>query len=391
MEDTNASGPGRPVVLLAHHLEGTSGVTRSVSNLANGLAAAGLDVHVLALLRRGHPRYRLDPRVEITYVRSLRPKSLARLGEGPRERDAEPSRLCESGTGMSALTDLRLERHLGRLGPCTLVSHRPSLHQAAAMWAPDHVARLAVEHSSFDVREEAHVRAITEALPSLDRLVLLTEDDRRRWREHLGSDEKLAVVPNATPLEAGGPRTSWHAPVILAAGHLNRRKGFHHLVRAFAPLTHEFPQWRLRICGRGPEEAALSRLIEDEGVGAAVELAGFTRSLDREMHAASVFAMSSSSEGLPMVLLEALATGMPVAAFDCTGVRELVHDGETGLLVPQGDVAALTDALRRLMADESLRRRFGQASRAEVRGYGPESVTAQWLDLIEQVSPASVR
>jgi glycosyltransferase involved in cell wall biosynthesis len=292
---------------------------------------------------------------------------------------------------MSALTDLRLERHLGRLGSCTLISHRPSLHQAAALWAPDHVARLAVEHTAFEVREDAHVRAITEALPSLDRLVLLTDDDRRRWREHVGSDAKLAVVPNATPLEAGELRTSWQAPVVLAAGHLNRHKSFHRLVRAFAPLASEFPRWRLRIFGRGPEEAALSRLIDAEGVRSAVELAGFSRSLDREMRAASVFAMSSSSEALPMVLLEAMATGLPVAAFDCTGVRELVLDGRTGLLVPQGDVAALTDALRRLMSDEDLRRRFGQAARAEVRGYGPESVTAQWLDLIDQVSSARAR
>ena len=118
----------------------------------------------------------------------------------------------------------------------------------------------------------------------------------------------------------------------------------------------------------------------------AVELAGFTSSLEQEMLASSVYAISSSSEGLPMVMLEAMSAALPVAAFDCSGVRELVDDGSTGLLVPQGDEVALTAALRRLMTDADLRRRFGLAGQALAARYSPGSVAAQWRALIEQVA-----
>lgn len=388
MEDHGAPDRRHTVVLLTRHLDGSGGVTRSVSNLANALAGAGLDVSLVALFRRGKPRYELDERIAVSYLRSLRPRALANLGPRAQALDARPSELCDPDEAMTALTDRRLETYLRELGPCTLVTHRPPLHQAAARWAPEHVVTLAVEHTSFEIREGYDIEAITAALPLLDRLVLLTDENREAWQAHLGSDDKLATIPNAVPtaFPTGRPRESWDAPVVVAAGTLMPLKGFDRLVRAFAPLVPELPAWRLRIFGRGSEREPLERLIEELGVAPAVELAGFTSALEQEMLASSVYAISSSSEGLPMVMLEAMSAALPVAAFDCSGVRELVDDGSTGLLAPQGDEAALTDALRRLMTDADLRRRFGLAGQALAGRYSSESVAAQWLALIEQLA-----
>ena len=110
MEDPGATDPRRTVVLLARHLDGSGGVTRSVSNLANALAGAGLDVALVALFRRGKPRYELDERIAISYLRSLRPRALASLGPRARALDARPSELCDPGEGMTALTDRRLAK-----------------------------------------------------------------------------------------------------------------------------------------------------------------------------------------------------------------------------------------------------------------------------------------
>jgi glycosyltransferase involved in cell wall biosynthesis len=377
----------RRVVLLTRQLTGASGVNRSVANLANGLAADGVDVTVMVLLRRRRIRYALDPRVRIMWVRDMRPRAQRRrLSAARAELDSTPTALCETDAEMSALTERMLRRKLASLPPCTLISQRPALHEAAARWAPPHVRRLAIEHTPFQERPSEVRDALRGVAPRLDRIVLLTEANRQQWQGFLGADQALEVIPNGLTMDAGKSLTSWSAPVVMAAGSLIPRKGFERLIRAFAPLADDFPDWQLRIFGKGGEEEALRKTIEGLGVAGAVELAGFTASLHDEMLGASLFAMSSYSEALPMVLLEAMAAGLPVVAFDCTGPHELVEHGRTGTLAEDGDIAALTEALRALMADEALRRRFGQAGRSVAERYRIEDVVSQWRSLIHDVT-----
>lgn len=367
-------------------------MTRAVTTLANGLAATGHYVTLLALFRRRPPRHELDSRVDVAYVRSLRPRALERLSAEERALDDQPSVLCDPGEGMTALTDRLLEEHVRALGPCTLITHRPPLHQAAAWWAPGHVARLAVEHTALEAREDYDVAAITAVLPDLDRLVVLTEENREQWSAHLagvGSPElagRVSVVPNAVPLVGERHLESWDAPVVVAAGALLPIKGFDHLVRAWAPLADELPRWTLRIFGHGKEREALDRLVAELGLVGSVDLAGFTKALEEEMLTASVYAISSQSEGLPMVMLEAMSLGLPVVGYDASGVRDLVDQDRTGLLVPQGDAAALTAALRRVMTDVDLRRRLGTAGRDRARDYAPDRVIAQWERLLAETA-----
>src|SRR3954452_19660750 len=150
------------IVLCLLQLRGRHGVCRAVTNLANAFAGAGLDVTVLEVLRRGKPTYPLDERVRVRHVRDLRPRASERLGPKQTALDAQPGRLGDSDAQMTALTEKRLRRALRRLGPCTLITNRPALHRAAALWAPDHVVTLAFEHTTFDNRDAAHRAAIRE-------------------------------------------------------------------------------------------------------------------------------------------------------------------------------------------------------------------------------------
>ena len=377
----------RRVVLLTRQLTGPGGVNRSVANLANGLAAAGVDVTVMVLLRHRRIRYALDPAVRVVWVRDMRPRARRRpLDPARAELDSLPTELCEADAEMSALTERMLRRRLASLPPSTVISQRPALHEAAALWAPSHVRCLAVEHTAFDERPPEVRDALRRVAPRLDRLVLLTEANRLKWQDYLGPGHQLEVIPNGLTMEVNGAVSSWSARVVMAAGTLIPRKGFERLIRAYAPLTEEFPGWRLRIFGEGSEEDALRKTIEELGVGDAVDLAGFSSSLHDVMRTASVFAMSSYAEALPMVLLEAMDTGLPVVAFDCTGPRELVDHGRTGVLVEDGDIAGLTAALGTLMSDEALRRRLGEAARSTAEGYRIENVVEQWRALIGEVA-----
>jgi glycosyltransferase involved in cell wall biosynthesis len=168
-----------------------------------------------------------------------------------------------------------------------------------------------------------------------------------------------------------GRRTPSSPPLVLSAGRLVEKKGFGDLLRACALLA---PDVRVRILGDGPMCGDLARLVAELGLEERVELGGgFTQAdLARELGRAAVFALTpvvmaaGDRDGIPNVLLEAMAAGVPVVATDVGGIPEVVVDGRTGLLCPAGDVERIASSLASLVADHRLRVRLGRAARAAV-------------------------
>jgi glycosyltransferase involved in cell wall biosynthesis len=152
-------------------------------------------------------------------------------------------------------------------------------------------------------------------------------------------------------------------------------------------VAEAHPGWRLRICGGGRERAALAALIDELRLGGRVELTGKVRDMEAELEAASVFALSSRVEGLPLALLEAMAKGLAVVSFDnCAGPCEVIEHGADGLLVPGGDERALARAICALIESPELRRRLGDGARIKAAGYGIETVGPRWDALIEALT-----
>ena len=177
--------------------------------------------------------------------------------------------------------------------------------------------------------------------------------------------------------------------MAVSAGSLIRRKGFDLLVDAWAPIATEFPEWRLRIHGVGEEVDELTARIERHGLAGTVTLPGFAADLAGELDDAAVFVLSSRREGMPMVLLEAMAAGLPVVAFDCpTGPADVLDGGRFGVLVPAGDVAALTDGIRRVLSDEAERTRLADAAARRVRDFDAEVTATRWEELFADLGDA---
>ena len=175
---------------------------------------------------------------------------------------------------------------------------------------------------------------------------------------------RVAAPPDARPTT----RAAWGAAadevVVLVPGALERRKGHAVLLAAAARLPPSGPPVRFVFAGAGREEAALRRLAGR--LGGRVAFVGFRTDLGAMLAGADVVAMPSLQEGLGVAALEAMAAGRPVVASRVGGLGEAVVDGETGLLVPPGEPAALARALAELAADPARRARLGAAGRARV-------------------------
>ena len=204
-------------------------------------------------------------------------------------------------------------------------------------------------------------------------LVAVSEDTRRAY-ERQGYPRRIRVVYNGvdpSPADANGLREELRipddAPLVVEVGRLADVKGQRELLEAVADL----PSARAVFVGddleRGGEYAReLERHAAELGVSDRVVFAGQRDDAARVLAAADVLALPSWTEGLPLVVLEAMAQGRPVVATPVGGTPELVADGETGLLVPPRDPRALADALTRILRDPELRRRMGEAGRRRV-------------------------
>ncbi len=180
-------------------------------------------------------------------------------------------------------------------------------------------------------------------------------------------------------------------PIVLFVGRLDARKGLPVLLRAFAMLRNEIPSARLVAVGRGPQFAECQRLASELGVADRVTFAGFvpTELLPRYYASADVYCSPAlGGEAYGIVLVEAMAAGVPVVASDIAGYNEVVRDGVTGLLVPPGESESLAKALVRLLGDAELRARLVKAGQAQVEQVSwpriAEQVERYYFDIIDQ-------
>ena len=259
--------------------------------------------------------------------------------------------------------------------------HAAGLNLMALDFARPGVVAIGQEHMHLSVHSPALRNEIARRYPGLGAVVVLTTADEAAYRRHLRGRGRVVTIPNAAPPV---PRevAPHDRPVVLGVGRLTYQKAFDRLIRAFAPVAAAHPEWRLRICGAGPRRTHLRRVVRRRGLQGHVELPGAVEAVADEMARAAVFALSSRFEGFPMALLEAMSAGLAIASFDSpTGPGELLEDGRSGLLVPEGDEAALSAALERLVADPDLRSRLGAGARAAAREYGLERIGERWEEL----------
>ncbi|NUR85670.1 MAG: glycosyltransferase, partial [Nonomuraea sp.] len=289
---------------------GQGGSTRAVIDQANAMAAAGHRVELASVVRgRDRSCFPIRPDVTVTVLLDRRDGAepdLAGRGRWPRLR----GRL-----GDGSLTE-REERAVvdycaSRTGGI-LVTTRPSLNLISARRTAKDVVKVGQDHLNLaDYPDDVRDR-IARHYRRLDAVVVLTRANQQAYRRVLPG-APIVRIPNAVH-PATAPVSGRRGPVVVAAGQLVGRKGFDLLIPAFGEAVRGHADWELRVFGNGPDRDRLARLTEDLGLAKNVNLMGHSDRLDEELADASIYALSSRSEGLPLSMLEAMGHGLPVAA-----------------------------------------------------------------------------
>ncbi|RSM62132.1 glycosyltransferase family 4 protein [Actinoplanes sp. ATCC 53533] len=383
---------------MLHNAYGGGGTIRTVINQANALCDEH-DVEIASVYRTSRETvFAIDPRVRLVTLTQLKEtgsyrtdpagKNSRLANKTRRFRNMLPHRHDVRYRRWDPQVDLTIVRYLRSIPDGVLVTTRPALNLLSAWFAPRRLIRVAQEHMNLESHKPKLRAVLLRAYPRLDALAVLTEHDRVTYRAALGeSDVRVVRVPNGTP-PWPLPPAKLENKVLVAAGRLARQKGFDLLIEAFATVAARHPDWQLRIFGWGKLRDKLAAQIEELDLTDQVRLSGPTRQLNKELEAASGYVLSSRFEGLPMVLLESSAAGVPAVAFDCpTGPREIIDHGRTGLLVPPEDVAALADGMLRLIENPAERRAMGAAARADSR-YSIGTVRNDWVRLFTELAAA---
>jgi glycosyltransferase involved in cell wall biosynthesis len=357
------------------------GAQRVTITLANGLAERGHDVDLVLSYREGELLSQVDDAVSVVDLRTPKVPVLGILASVPRMRSyletVEPSVL------FAAITYANVTSLL------------------AAAVADTDTRVVPTEHNRFEM-ESGLKSAVTSVLARrlyrlADGIVAVSAGVATSVADGTGvARDDVTVLYNPVPIADVRSRArepidehltdDWlRSPAfetIVSVGRLETPKDPETLLRAFERVNSVRPDTRLILVGDGSKREELFDLAERLDIDEAVSLPGYAANPYAYMGWASVFVLSSEFEGLPTVLIEALACGCPVVATDCpSGPREILADGEYGTLVPVGDATALEDAIRSTLKTptdpEKLTRR--------ARDFSVETIVDQYEGFIEQL------
>lgn len=212
-----------------------------------------------------------------------------------------------------------------------------------------------------------------------DRIMLLSEEDRRRnWP----NNPKAIYMPNPLTVSSN-VRSPLTAKKAIAVGRLCYQKHFDALIKAWRIVADKYPDWSLDIWGgNGPLCDRLKNLVAELKLENHVFLKGETPDISAKMAESSMIISTSIFEGMPLVLLEALAAGLPIVTFNYKyGADEIVKEGENGFIVEQDDLETLAERIGRLISNEELRLKMGESSCQFSNCFRPDVIAERWMDL----------
>jgi glycosyltransferase involved in cell wall biosynthesis len=356
----------KKICFFCGNIDLAGGTERAALAVANGLAERGYEIHILSLTGGRQPFFPVHPLI-ITHnifgskvsARWRYPVVIHRL------------RGFVTRNNIDVLIDV--ESILAAFSSLALLGTS--------------VRRICWEHLNYNNDLGTPIRRVARHFAAIlaDDIVTLTERDKSEWIKRTWLRANICTIYNPLPFKLPDVSPNNDSKLILSVGRMDPVKGFDILLRAWAKVVgSQTDGWRLRIVGDGNERHSLERLVDELEIGDNVELRHATTQIGEHYAAAAFYCLSSRKEGLPMVLIEAQAHGLPAVAFDCeTGPREIISHGQTGKLVAAADAEALAAGILELIRNEDERKRYSANARQAAQRFSPECILNHWVALLE--------
>lgn len=376
----------KKIRIIALHLA-FGGIEKAICQMAN-LFAGRYEVEILSVYDMPNaPAFPLDRRVKVRYL----------LKDTP-NREAWRAALSGhdlSGLARESLRAVKILRGKKRAvidairsaDEGVIITTRPEDNVLLSKFGRPGVLKIAQLHQDhrFDPKL---VRSFQKDYGGVDVFALLTPGLRDEVRDMLkGHNDRTEAVYIPNFLERFPENTDRYPreKTVLAVGRLNEVKRFELLIRLFASLHGQFPDWKLRIVGEGEERGRIEAAVKELHAEDYVNLTGRRDAdgVEEEMLRASVYAMTSRSEGFPFVLLEAQSCGLPVVAFDVrVGPGFVVQNGVNGYLAADMVYEDFCEKIASLMKDEALRHEMAEAAKARASEFSREKVAEIWYSIL---------
>ena len=215
----------------------------------------------------------------------------------------------------------------------------------------------------------------------LDIFAVLTEEDKEYWGNGF---RDLVCMPNSISYIEDKASTLENK-IVISVGRLTYQKGYDRLVDVWRGVEQKNPEWQLHIYGNGEDKEMLRSKIEEYGLKN-VKIFPPTSDIEKKLMEASLYVMTSRFEGLPMVLLEAMAVGLPLVSFDCKcGPRDVIEDGKNGYLIPDGDLLLMEERINSLLNDDEKLKEMSRYSKDTAVQFSHEKIMERWIELFQSV------
>lgn len=310
-----------------------------------------------------------------------------RLEKAVQEKNI-PIRFIRKGKGFSFFALVRLWAELSEYRPDVINTHLSACVYCIP-WVLFHKPLMLHTVHNIPRRELTRIKQIPmrfiyktgKAVP-----IAISEEIRRQLISYyrLKKAPELIYNPVDTKRFRIDSRHFHEGIVVVTAGRLSEQKNQKLLIDTVKELKKEGMEIKLIILGDGPLKQELQEYVEKAGLGEAVKMPGNVDNIEDYFAEADIFALSSIYEGLPLVILEAMAAGLPILTTDVGGIRDVL--GEEGILVPPGDRQAYRDALRKLVGDQELREKLGKEAKKNSDRYDSGLIAEQYAEAFEKHS-----
>lgn len=246
------------------------------------------------------------------------------------------------------------------------------------------VKTIGCEHFNYASANKLHNFLRFVLYRKLDAVVVLTPQDSKHYS--FINRNRLFIIPNSLSFEIMNSH-DYNQKCVISIGRLSYQKGFDILIDVVSRIARKIEDWKFIIVGDGEQKQCLLQKIKSKELDQIITIIPPTDSIITLYQAASIFLMTSRWEGLPMVLLEAQACGLPIISFDCPeGPASVIHDDKDGYLIRPFDIEIMANKLLTLIENRNLREKFGKRAFDSALTYSSENIYNLWYALFEEIN-----